>query len=60
MYRIENTIVEKLNEEGLNATDLLQEHAKIKKQKIEIVRRVVEDEEFITTYFDDKIEIVRK
>lgn len=39
MYRIENTIVEKLNEEGLNATDFLRKHAKERKSETE--RRVV-------------------
>lgn len=61
MYRIESTIVEELKEQDLNADDLLQAHTKkYTKQKIEVVRRIVEDEEFITTFFDNKIEIVRK
>lgn len=61
-FCVEDTVIERLKEQGLNATDLLRERTKIKKQKIEIVRRIVEveDEEFIITYFDDKIEIIRK
>ncbi|KKL10797.1 hypothetical protein LCGC14_2552220 [marine sediment metagenome] len=35
MYRIESTIVEKLKEQELNATDLLCEHAKNRKSKTE-------------------------
>ena len=61
MYRIESTIVERLKEQDLNAIDLLQAYAKSHtKQKIEVAKRVVEDEEFITTYFDNRIEIIRK
>ncbi|KKL10798.1 hypothetical protein LCGC14_2552230 [marine sediment metagenome] len=37
MYRIESKIVEKLKEQDLNATDLLQEHAK-KRTKRKISR----------------------
>lgn len=57
-FYVEDTVIEKLREQDLNIDVLLQKYAK--KQKTEIVRRVVEDEEFIMTYFDDKIEIVRK
>lgn len=39
MYRIESKIVEKLKEEGLNATDFLRKHAKERKSETE--RRVV-------------------
>lgn len=61
MYRIESKIVEELKAKGLNATNLLQAHAKSHtKPKTEEAKRVVEDEKFITTYFDNRIEIVRK
>lgn len=61
MYRIESEIVEKLKGQDLSAIDLFQEYVKDhKKRKIEVPRRIVEDEEFIITYFDNKIEIVRK
>ena len=61
LTRIESTILEKLKEQGVNVIDILREYIKKhKKSKTEVVRRIVEDEKFITTFFDNKIEIVRK
>jgi len=38
MYRIESTIVEELKEKGLNATDLLQAHAKNNKEQTKTIK----------------------
>lgn len=62
MYRIESKIIETLEERDLNATDLLREYGNksYKKQKTEVAKRVVEDEKFITKFFDNRIVIIRK
>ncbi len=38
MYRIESTIVERLKEQDLNATDLLQTYANVRKHKVKKVK----------------------
>ncbi len=40
MYRIESKIVEKLKEEGLNATDLLQAHAKNNREQTKTIKTI--------------------
>jgi len=57
LIRIERRILEKLKEQGINVIDILRKYAKKHK---EVARRIVEDEKFITTFFDNKIVIVRK
>lgn len=50
MYRIKSTIAEKLKEQGLNATNLLQAHAKTEDKMITVSDTVI--------YYDDPYEIV--